>query len=170
METKLTENENYESTVKAFMDGQAVGQYESNGDGSWATAAFSDEVPVQDVNGIDVVGDVSEDVLVYVDSDAAREVDAELDGREYLENVFEYNVDVEVVNDNGEVVQQDSGMFLSGGSDQVSPYVWAQEAVAKVTDDQSVQRIDSGSGASSGGELDFLLDEEEKDDGIDVIR
>lgn len=169
MRSIISEDEDYDGTVKAFMNGETVGQYMSNGD-AWDSAAYSNEVPIQDVNGIDVIGDLSEDVLVYVDAETVREVDAEVPGRGHLDDVFEYEVDVEVVNGNGEVVQQDTGMFLSGGSEQVSPYVWAGEAMAKVTENESVNKVETGSNSGMGGELEFPLDEEENDDGLDVIQ
>lgn len=157
-----------EQALEDFQDGKSVGQYRTSEDGdTYESAAFNETVHFDQIDGIDVVGELSEEYLVAVETDDVREVDAELEDREYLDQTFEYNVDVEVYDRDGEVVDEGEAVILSGSAYETGPQVWANHAADSALDDASVERVE-GNGTSSDGEIVGLLDEEEES-GLDAI-
>lgn len=159
-----------EYAMEEFADGQNLGSYQASEDGTWQKTAFSSTVSYDEQNGIEIVGEVSEDLLFMVDTEEAREVNANVDGREYLDPTVEYQVEVEVVNRDEEVVEEGYATFLSGKADQTSAEVWADQAIASALSDEEIDYVEGGGVESvEDGELDFLLDEEEEKSGLEAI-
>lgn len=159
-----------EYAMEEFADGQNLGAYQASDDGTWQNAAFSSTVSYDEQNGIEVVGELSEDLLFTVNTQEAREVTADVEGREYLDPTVEYQVEVEVRNRDEEVVDEGYATFLSGKADQTSAEVWADHAVTSALSEGDIEYVEGGGVESTGdGELDFLLDEEEDPTGLDAI-
>ena len=155
--------------LEKFGNGENLGMYESSDDNTWQDAAFSSTVDYDEVNGIDVVGGLSEDLLFTVSTEQAREVTADVPGREYLDPTVEYEVEVGVFNREGETVDEGTATILSGKADQTSAEVWSDHAVTAALTDGEVDYHESGVEHSGEGELNFLMDEEPEPTGLDAI-
>lgn len=159
-----------EYAMEEFAEGQNLGAYEASDEGTWQNAAFSSTVSYDEQNGIEIVGEMSEDLLFMVDTEEVREVNADVEGREYLDPTVEYQVGVEVMNRDEEVVDEGYATFLSGKADQTSAEVWADHAISSALSDEEIEYVEGGGIESTGnGELDFLLDGEEEPSGMDAI-
>jgi hypothetical protein len=156
------------AVAQGFAEGKSVGYHSTSpGEEAWESAAFSRTVDVDEQNGVEVVGDATEDYLFIVSTDSSRPVDAEPEGREHLDQVVEYHVSVDVVDRNLEQPYDGtrSATILSGTPEQTSSQVWANRAVNKAYDDGDIDVVDPGRTYDSG-EIQSLMPEEETEDEI----
>lgn len=169
--TDLTSSE--KAALEDFSKGKLVGQYRTTEDGgAFESAAYSGVEPVNENNGVDVVGDLSNEHLYLVKTEEARPVDATLEGREYLDQVVEYQVQVDVVDRDLEETYDGSreATILSGTPSQTSPEVWTRHAVDVALDEEDLAVIEA-EGSSGTGEIEGLMpeDEEPAPTGLDAI-
>lgn len=119
-------------------------------DGHYDAAAVAGRTPQDDK--IDRVMGAEDDRLYVLDTRDARRINGPAE--------FEYSVDVEVFDRDGEQTDEDHVMFLSDGADRIDGGEWVSDALAKYTDDEAIDIIDSE--AEAGGEIQGLLEEEEE--------
>lgn len=163
-------------TLEKFARGESVGEYSTQDQGqAWDTVSYSERQHFDSKNGVDVLGDVSERHMVEVEAENYREIDADIPELQHLEDVIEYDVDVTVISEDLEEKESRNATVLSGRPEQVTPAVWAAKAVEAAYEDTTVGRLETsrdfnGESNPNSGELNFLLDEDENEEGIDVIR
>lgn len=159
-----------EQALEDFQDGKSLTQYRTaEGSDLYKSAAFVETSNPDERRGIDIVGDATEDFLVSIETGNVREIDGDVLGKEYLDEIgeaFEYNVEVEVYDRDGNKVEEGDGMFVSGTAENVSPKLWADEAVDSALESGGVDKVE-GNSATDGG-VEYLLDEEEES-GLDAI-
>ena len=155
--------------LEKFGNGQNLGMSQASQDGIWQNTAYSDTEEYDEVHGIDVIGELSEDLLFTVETEEAEAVDTEIPGREYLDPKVEYKVGVEVFTRDGETVDEGTATILSGKADQTSVHVWSDHAVTAALSEEEIEYVESGVENTGGGDLNFLLDKESEPTGIDAI-
>lgn len=171
-------NSTKEDTLEDFQKGKSVGTYRTSTDGGvWEFAAYSQTENLDQENGIDVVGDNPARYLFTVETQDVRMIDGDIQGREYLDPTFEYEVSVEVFNESGEEpIQEGETMVHAGSTEQTSADYWATQAVQEALGDEApIESVDTGVSQSSNDsstEIVDLLNEEEPTglDAIDTVR
>lgn len=149
------------AVAQGFAEGKSVGYHSTSPDEeAWESAAFSRTVDFDEQNGVEVVGDASEDYLFIVSTDSSTSVPAEPEG-------VEYQVSVDVVDRNLEQAYDGTrnATILSGTPEQTSSQAWANHAVNAAYDDGEIDVIDQGRSYDSG-EIQSLMPEEETEDEI----